>query len=71
MNHYDYIRKNIYERAGMLNSDSYDIDGPVKILPLVTLQSILPIKKKLMMSGPILTSDFRQKALQPGVHIHY
>ena len=32
MNYYDYIRKNIYEPAGMLNSDSYDVDGPVKNL---------------------------------------
>ena len=31
-NYYDYIRKNIYEPAGMLNSDSYDIDGPVENL---------------------------------------
>ena len=34
MNYYDYIRKNIYEPAGMLNSDSYDIDGPVKNLAI-------------------------------------
>lgn len=32
MNYYDYIRKNIFEPAGMLNSDSYDVDGPVKNL---------------------------------------
>lgn len=27
--YYDYIRKNIYEPAGMTNTDSYDKDGPV------------------------------------------
>ena len=32
MDYFDYIRKNIYEPAGMLNTDSYDIDGPVKNL---------------------------------------
>jgi CubicO group peptidase (beta-lactamase class C family) len=31
-NYYDYIRKNIYEPAGMYNSDSYDYDGPVENL---------------------------------------
>jgi D-alanyl-D-alanine carboxypeptidase len=31
-NYYDYVRKNIYAPAGMSNSDSYDIDGPVKNL---------------------------------------
>jgi len=30
MDYYDYIRKNIYKPAGMLNSDSYYRDGPVK-----------------------------------------
>ena len=29
MDYYDYIRKNIYEPAGMTNTDSYDKDGPV------------------------------------------
>ena len=32
VNYYDYIRKNIYERAGMSNSDSYDIDSNVENL---------------------------------------
>jgi len=32
MNYFDYIRKYIYEPVGMLNSDSYDVDGPVKNL---------------------------------------
>ena len=31
-NYYDYIRKNIYEPAGMSNSGSFDIDGPIKNL---------------------------------------
>lgn len=31
-NYYDYVRKNIYGPAGMLHSDSYDVDGPVKNL---------------------------------------
>ena len=30
--YYDYVRKNIYEPAGMANSDSYDVDGPAKNL---------------------------------------
>lgn len=30
MDYYDYIRENIYKPAGMLNSDSYYRDGPVK-----------------------------------------
>lgn len=31
-NYYEYIRNSIYKPTGMLNSDSYDIDGPVKFL---------------------------------------
>ncbi|MFC1593577.1 serine hydrolase domain-containing protein [Candidatus Neomarinimicrobiota bacterium] len=30
--YYDYIRENIYIPIGMSNSDSYDVDGPVKNL---------------------------------------
>ena len=32
--YYDYIRKNIYEPAGMTNTDSYDKDGPVENLAM-------------------------------------
>ncbi|MFC1550381.1 serine hydrolase domain-containing protein [Candidatus Neomarinimicrobiota bacterium] len=31
-NYYEYVKKNIYEPTGMSNSDSYDVDGPVKNL---------------------------------------
>jgi len=34
MDYYDYIRKNIYEPAGMSNTDSYDKDGPVENLAM-------------------------------------
>jgi CubicO group peptidase (beta-lactamase class C family) len=34
MDYYDYIRKNIYEPAGMTDSDSYDKDGPVENLAM-------------------------------------
>ncbi len=34
MDYYEYIRKNIYEPAGMTNSDSYDKDGPVDNLAM-------------------------------------
>ncbi len=34
MDYYDYIRKNIYEPAGMTNTDSYDKDGPVENLAM-------------------------------------
>ncbi|MBN2184853.1 MAG: beta-lactamase family protein [Candidatus Krumholzibacteriota bacterium] len=34
MDYYDYIRKNIYEPAGMENSDSFDKDGPVQNLAM-------------------------------------
>jgi len=30
MDYFDYIRKNIYQPAGMVNSDSYDRDSPVE-----------------------------------------
>lgn len=32
--YYDYIRKNIYEPAAMMNTDSYDKDGPVENLAM-------------------------------------
>lgn len=32
--YYEYIRKNIYEPAGMADSDSYDKDGPVENLAM-------------------------------------
>lgn len=32
MDYFDYIRKNIYQRAAMSNSDSYDRDSPVENL---------------------------------------
>jgi CubicO group peptidase (beta-lactamase class C family) len=34
MDYYEYIRKNIYEPAGMMNTDSYDKDGPVENLAM-------------------------------------
>ncbi len=33
-NYFDYIRKNIYEPAGMKNSDSYEMDDPVENLAI-------------------------------------
>ena len=32
MDYYEYVKKNIYEPAGMINSDSFHKDGPVKNL---------------------------------------
>ena len=32
--YFDYIRENIYELAGMKNSDCYDMDRPVKNLAI-------------------------------------
>lgn len=32
MNYFDYIRKNIYEPAGMVNTDCYELDHPVENL---------------------------------------
>ena len=32
MDYFDYIRKNIYEPVKMFNTDTYDVDGPVKNL---------------------------------------
>jgi CubicO group peptidase (beta-lactamase class C family) len=34
MDYYEYIRRNIYEPAGMANTDSYDKDGPVENLAM-------------------------------------
>jgi CubicO group peptidase (beta-lactamase class C family) len=34
IDYYDYIRKNIYEPAGMMDTDYYDKDGPVKNLAM-------------------------------------
>jgi CubicO group peptidase (beta-lactamase class C family) len=31
-NYFDYVKKNIYEPANMLNTDSYHLDGPVENL---------------------------------------